>query len=175
MFTNILDDPTSCHRFSWFSVKSKTFRIQYKMRENCIEYSSFAHWGKNPQFIQKFTFWNYHFWQNSQFRNLNFHKIHIFETTKWALVLVFLTISFYSRRNHSALGASGSQLESAELWQGRGGVSGQVECGAEIVWQPSGVVPPRLAWSRSSGFAQRLQRYFLGHCGPFASFRNHRT
>ena len=31
------------------------------------------HWGKNPELIQKFTFWKYHFSQNSLFQDLIFH------------------------------------------------------------------------------------------------------
>ena len=38
-----------------------------------------THLCKNPQFVQKFTFWNSHFSQNSHFQNLIFHKIHIFK------------------------------------------------------------------------------------------------
>ena len=51
-----------------------------------------AHWGKNPQFIQKFsfgkshfwtkfTFSKSHFWQNSHFQNHIFHKIHNFKAS----------------------------------------------------------------------------------------------
>ena len=38
-----------------------------------------AHWGKNPQFIQKFSFWKSHFEQNSHFQSPIFDKIHIFK------------------------------------------------------------------------------------------------
>ena len=40
-----------------------------------------SHWGKNPQFIQKFTFWEYYFSQNSQFQNLIFDKVHNFKVS----------------------------------------------------------------------------------------------
>ena len=39
----------------------------------------YTHWGKNPKFIRKFTFWNYHFWQKSHFQRLIYHKIHNFK------------------------------------------------------------------------------------------------
>ena len=39
----------------------------------------YTHWGKTPQFIQKFTFGKSHFSQNSHLQNLTFHKINIYK------------------------------------------------------------------------------------------------
>ena len=41
--------------------------------------ASSTHWGRNPQFIQKLSFWKSHFWQNSHFQNHIFDKIHNFK------------------------------------------------------------------------------------------------
>ena len=51
--------------------KSLKYKVNFfKLRiENQLVH---AHWSKNPQFIQKFTFSKYHFSQNSQFSNINF-------------------------------------------------------------------------------------------------------
>ena len=66
-----------------------------KTNENSIKKSEYSHWGKNPQFIRKFTFPKYHFWQNSHFQIFIFHKNHIFKVS-------FLTkFTFYK---HQILG-----------------------------------------------------------------------
>ena len=52
--------------------------------------------GKNPQFIQKFTYWKSHIWHNSHFQNLIFHKIHIF---KASLLTKFTTSNSHFYQN----------------------------------------------------------------------------
>ena len=55
---------------------SKTHKSQMPIYVGLYYYCT-SHWGKKPQFIQKFTFWKSQFWQNSHVENLIFHKIHI--------------------------------------------------------------------------------------------------
>ena len=54
------------------------FKYLFKM-SRISESREYTHWGKNPQFIQKFTFSKYYCSQNSHFQNLIFHKIHYFK------------------------------------------------------------------------------------------------
>ena len=42
---------------------------------------SFSHWGKNPQFIQKFTISKSYFVQNSHFQSLILNKNHIYKVS----------------------------------------------------------------------------------------------
>ena len=64
-----------------------------------------------------------------------------------------LILSFFSRRNHSLVRTSGIQPQGSKLWQGCGGIRGQVECGDEILWEPSWTVSSRTFRSSSSCFA----------------------
>ena len=61
------------------------------------------HWGKNPQFIQKFTFWKYLFSQNSHFQSRIFHKIHIskshFSQNSQFQSRIFLKIHIFQTSN----------------------------------------------------------------------------
>ena len=86
------------------------------------DHLNIAHWGKNPQFIQKIRFWKSqfpqnshfkylsHFWQNthswnlifaknSHFEHLDFHKIHIFKISFFTK-FTFRT-SHFSQNSHS--------------------------------------------------------------------------
>ena len=54
-----------------------------------------THWGKKPQFIQKFTIWKSHFSQNSHFENLIFHKIHNFKVSLFDKIHIFQSVIFH--------------------------------------------------------------------------------
>ena len=58
-----------------------------------------THWGKSPQFIQKFTLWKSQFVQNSHPKNDIFHKIHNFK------IIFFTKFTFsksqFSQNSHS--------------------------------------------------------------------------
>ena len=59
-----------------------------------IFFSTQPHWGKNPQFIQKFTFCKSHFHQNSHFQNFIFDKIHIFNVFIFHKIHIFKVLFF---------------------------------------------------------------------------------
>ena len=72
--TGLVIDNSNEHRNTNEEIESRTHWDKWPIFQ-----VQFSHWGKNPHFIQKFTFWKSQFLQNSQFQNLNFHKIHISE------------------------------------------------------------------------------------------------
>ena len=51
---------------------TKVFHWRYNHSFHSASKRHLSHWGKNPPFIQKFTFSKSHFSQNSQFQNLSF-------------------------------------------------------------------------------------------------------
>ena len=86
VFTAMLEIFTKILIKSWFEfceecfVTSKYSTLFWKV--------AFSRWGKNPYFIQKFTYWRSHFLQNSQLWNLIFHKIHLSE------ISIFIQFTF---------------------------------------------------------------------------------
>ena len=57
-----------------------------------------THWGKPPQFVQKFTFSKSHFSQNSHFQGLIFQKIHIFKVAFFTKFTILK--SHFSQNSH---------------------------------------------------------------------------
>ena len=65
--------------FPLFFLPPLCLKIYIKMSHFWYIFSNtvYARWGKNPHFIQKFTYWKSQFLQNSPFWNPIFHKIHV--------------------------------------------------------------------------------------------------
>ena len=70
---SLLAGAQEASRKNWWLRLQSTQILKIQQRAAPIEATKMTttHWGKNPQFVQKFTFWNSHFWQNSHFQNLN--------------------------------------------------------------------------------------------------------
>ena len=58
--------------------------------------------GKNPHFIQKFTYWKLQFLQNSPIWNLIFHKIHLYKNFIFRKIHIY-KISFFTKFTFSKL------------------------------------------------------------------------
>ena len=69
-------------------------RYHHKDHWEICKIHASTHWGKNPQFIHEFTFWNYYFSQNSHFQSIIFLKIHNFKVS-------FLTKFTFSKSHFS--------------------------------------------------------------------------
>ena len=85
--------------FWWIHKRKTNLGMQVSLQNyQKIYMISYTHWGKSPQFVQKFIFWKSYFSQNSQFQSLISHKIHNFKvpiSTKFTI-----SKSHFSQNSH---------------------------------------------------------------------------